>query len=384
MSILKKIALRLFYLAYLIYVSFYLRLLYWHEYSHVRLKHLSKEDYVVWKNAMLRLMREHCSASFGLGTRLVYETFAKANIEVVRYRKFENKNNPIVVLCVKNDKLRLEMLVNHYRELGVKRFAFLDNGSTDGTYEWMQSQDDIDLFKTSDKYNCFVKEGWLNRVISYYGFERWYILTDSDELLTYIGMEKHPINDLIQYAQKHGVFRFKGLNLDVYADAPLFSIRSSDVNIKKTFCWMDSDSYTETPKKIANSTITAVTGGPRFRTMNVPCSVMKYPLVYFEKGTVSANAHYQYPYSMIERSPCVIGILHYKFLDVDKKEFERRSNFDTGVSAGRAKTGEYYRQYLNAANEKNDMSFMYEGSVRFDNSNSLAGISLINAIPFEQ
>lgn len=381
MHILKKVAKKLFYTVYFIYASVYLRCLYGYEYANGNLNHLSKEDYAIWRDAMLSLMKEHCSACFGFGTRLVYETFAKAKIDAVRCSQYENKEMPIVVLCVKNDKQRLQMLVNHYRELGVERFAFLDNGSTDGTYEWMLSQNDIDLFRTSDKYNCFVKEGWLNRVISYYGFERWYILTDSDELFTYIGMEEHPILDLVKYAESRDIKRFKGLNLDMYADAPLFSINSSEVDIKKTYCWMDSDSYKEEPRKIANSAITAITGGPRFRMMKVPCSVMKYPLVYFSRGTVSANAHYQFPYDVIEKSPCVVGILHYKFLDTDKKEFERRSNFDTGMSAGNAQTGKYYKQYISAA--EHSTTFMYEGSVRFEGSESLRNIPLIGEIKFD-
>lgn len=382
-EILKKCAEKLVYTAYYPYARITIGKLYNKEHKNGTLRHLSNSDFNAWKAGMFGIIKEHCTSNFGFGTRLVYETFAKANINVVRCREYKNRELPIVVLCVKDDLKRLQMLVNHYRKLGIERFAFLDNGSTDGTFEWMKDQDDIDVFKTLDKYNCLVKEGWLNRIISYYGFDRWYILTDSDELFTYIGMEKHPINDLISYAEREKIKRFKGINLDMYADAALFSIDSSDLDIEKTYCWMDSDSYVETPRKIGNSIITAVTGGPRQRTMDVPCSVMKYPLVFFEPGTVSANAHYQFPYALIEKSPCIVGILHYKFLDSDKKEFERRAKFDTGMSAGNAKTGIYYQQYVKVANENSDMTFMYDGSIKFENSESLKKVPLLKSVDFD-
>lgn len=383
-EILKKCVEKIVYTVYYPYACITIGKLYNKEHKNGNLRHLSDDDFEAWKAGMFGIIKEHCSSNFGFGTRLVYETFAKANISVIRCREYANRELPIVVLCVKNDLKRLQMLVRHYRNLGVERFAFLDNGSTDGTFEWMQDQDDIDLFKTLDKYNCLVKEGWLNRVISYYGFGQWFILTDSDELFTYIGMEKHPLTDLIRYAESEGIKRFKGINIDMYADAALFSLASSDLDIEKAYCWMDSDSYVEAPRRIGNSVITAVTGGPRQRTMDVPCSVMKYPLVFFEKGTISANAHYQFPYSLIEASPCIVGILHYKFLDSDKKEFERRAKFDTGMSAGNAKTGIYYQQYVKVASENSNMTFMYSGSVKYENSESLKRIPLLKSVDFDK
>lgn len=377
-----KIAKKIFYASYYPYALVSIGLLYNKAHRKGHLTYLSDRDFDVWKTSILNIIKEHCSSNFGFGTRLVYETFAKAKIDVIRCREYDNKDLPIVVLCVKNDLKRLEMLVKHYREIGVERFAFLDNGSTDGTYDWMLKQEDIDVFKTLDQYNNFAKEGWLNRVISYYGFSRWYILTDSDELFTYIGMENHPLSDLISYAKKDNIKRFRGINLEMYADAALFSLDSNKIDIKKTYCWMDSSGYVEVPRKIGNSIITDVLGGPRRRTMNVPVTIIKHPLVYFEEGTISVNAHYQFPYTLIEDSPFIVGILHYKFLDYDKKEFERRAKFATGMNAGNSKTAIYNQGYLNAVNENSSMSFMYEGSVQYKDSSSLKKIPLIESVKF--
>lgn len=376
----KKIVKHMFYFLYYIYVSVKIPIVFKYANKFGKLKHLSKNECKAWEKGFLKMMQEHCRSCFGFGSRLVYETFINADIEVVRQSPIEKKDTPVVVLSVKSDIHRLKMLVEHYRKLGVVKFAFIDNGSTDGTYEWMMEQSDIDLFKTNDKYNSLVKEGWLNRVVSYYGFGNWFILTDSDELFTYIGMEEHPIDELIRYAEANGIKRFKGINIDMYADAPIFSMESDKIDIKETYCYMDTDSYIEQKRNIAGVEITAIIGGPRLRKLNVPISMMKYPLVYFSEGTISANAHYQYPYRLIEKSPLCVGILHYKFLDSDKKEFERRANFSSGIAAGNSRSSGYYKQYIDGAEKQ--MTFMYEGSVRFDSSKDLERIELIQKIKF--
>ena len=379
---LKKLAKTLFYRAYFLYASVEIRCRYFYEHRYGQLQYLSKEDYKIWRRAMLDLMKENFLHDHGFTSRIVYQTFAKAKIETVRWSSPEGLTTPIVALCVKNDRQRLQMLVEHYRTLGVERFAFVDNGSTDGTWEWMLEQPDIDLFRTEEQYNCFAKEGWLDRVVSHYGFYRWYVLTDSDELMTYLGMEEHPIRDLVACAEAAGVTRVKGLNMDMYSDHPLYSVSSEKVDLRQTYCWMDSDSYVPTPRKVAGSTITAVVGGPRLRVMGIGCSVMKYPLVYFTPGTVTVDAHFQFPYTQIEASPLWIGILHYKFLDIDKKENERRAKLYQEFSTGLNRSANYYSRYVEAAT--GNVTFMYDGSVRFRSSQSLKEIPLIQPVPFGQ
>lgn len=376
----KKLAKTLLYRGYFLYASVAVRCSYSHSYRHGELKYLSKEDYQIWRRAMLDLMKQQCMHNYDLTSRIVYQSFATAKIETVRVTPAEGLTTPIVVLCVKDDRLRLQLLVEHYRALGVERFAFIDNGSTDGTWEWLLEQEDIDLFRTQELYNCYAKEGWLNRVVSHYGFHRWYLLTDSDELMTYVGMEEHPIRELVEWAEANGHSRLKGLTLDMYADSPLYSIRSEDVDIRQVYSWMDTDSYLQEERNIAGTKISVLVGGPRHRAMGVNCYLMKHPLVYFHPGTISASAHYQYPYDLIGDAPCCVGILHYKFLDIDKKENERRAKLYAEFNTGLNKSANHYNEYVEASRE--GLSFMYEGSTRFTSSQSLRKIPQIRQIPF--
>lgn len=339
------------------------------------LKYLSKEDFEVWKKAMFAMLKEYCSVGYNFRVRQVIYAFANSKIEVVRKTDAGSSDIPIVVLCIRNDLKRIQMLVDHYRKLGVEKFAFMDNGSDDGTFEWLMDQPDIDLFRCYEHYQTAVKEGWINRIVSHYGFDRWYIVTDSDELMVYEGMEEHPLFELTKVLSRSGTKRVKGLTLDTYAEGQLFG---KTENIRKDYRWIDTDSYQEADAVAGKERIKRFVGGPRYRLMKSTITISKFPLVYWDKGTVSDSAHFQYPHDLINKSPCFAGILHFKFIDKDLSEFEKRAQKNSGFSTG----GTIYKQYMDFAKNAKDTSFMYDGSIEFTASEALRKISLIKKVNF--
>lgn len=336
------------------------------------LSHLRKEDLTIWKRAMCEMIKEYwVKGLYGLMRRQIVLSFCDAHIEVVRKTEPCDKNNPIVTLCVKNDIRRIRMLVEHYRTLGVVKFAILDNDSDDGTFEWMLDQPDIDLYRCREQYQTFVKEGWINRIISHYGFERWYIVTDSDELAVYKDMEKIPLPELTARLETSGVKRVKAITLDTYSDKPLFE---ESTDIRKDFRWIDSDSYEEKTAIVGSYRIRRFIGGPRYRLMNSDVPLDKHPLVYWEKGTVSADAHYQFPFKEINAAPCFMGVLHYKFLDADINEYRKRASDQSTF----ALNGAFYKQYMAFFDCQDRKTLIYDGSIEFYSSEALNNISLID------
>ena len=342
------------------------------------LSYLSDSDFEVWKNAMSSILRAHLEAGYNSRMNELIPAFRDSHIEILKKNNKFKKDIPIVVLCVKNDRRRIELLVDHYRAYGVSQFAFLDNGSTDGTLEWMLEQPDIDVYATSYRYSSFNKEAWINRVVSYYGFGRWFIVTDSDELPVYNGIEEHPFPELIKLLEKRGIKRVKGLTLDMYADGALFSGEHSDKSIKEKYCWADTDSYFDEDRDFGTAVLKILSGGPRYRKMNVKTSLSKYPLVYFEEGTVSENAHFQYPYEPAATAPCYFGIMHFKFLDEDKKIFKERSKAGSGFARG----GGDYKNYMKLVEQNSSATFMYEGSVQLQTPYDLSRFPYISAPNF--
>ena len=49
-------------------------------------------------------------------------------------------------MVVRNESLRLPSTLAHYRQLGVDRFLVIDNGSDDGTLEFLRGQPDTTSF----------------------------------------------------------------------------------------------------------------------------------------------------------------------------------------------------------------------------------------------
>ena len=361
---------------YYVYSCVAIPLVYNKSFKKGELSYLTKEDFSVWKEAMLKMLKEYCLAGYNFRIRQVIYSFAKSKIEIVRKTVTENRIDiPIVVLCIKNDLQRIQILVDHYRKLGVQKFAFLDNDSNDGTFEWLLEQKDIDLFRCYERYQTAVKEGWINRIVSHYGFNRWFIVTDSDELMVYQGMECHPLSDLTKWMSQKGYKRLEGLTLDTYAAGKLFGESN---NIRRDYRWIDADSYTEQTIVAGVHKVKRFVGGPRYRLMKSSISLSKYPLVYWEKGTISDNAHFQFPHNLINESPCCAGILHYKFIDKDLEAFEKRAQKDSGFSAG----GANYKLYMDFVKNKGGIGFMYEGSLEFNSSEVLEQLSPINKIDF--
>jgi len=353
-------------------------LLYGYAHRFGQLKYLDRADLLTWRDAMRQMLRAHVRSGYASRLNELIPAFADTKIEILKKENDFDPAIPIVVLCVKNDRRRIEMLVEHYRRHGVGQFAFLDNGSTDGTLEWLLQQPDVDLYRTEKHYTSFNKEAWINRLVSYYGFDRWYILTDSDELVTYDGIETHPFPDVLRYADRAGLSRIKALTLDMYTDGALFGDGPAD-DIRESYCWTDTDSFLAEERPIGGSVLSVYTGGPRYRAMNVKTSLSKYPLVYFSRGTVSENAHFQYPYGAAERAPCHFAILHYKFLEEDKKVYKERSSRASGFARG----GGDYKNYMKMVEENSSASFMYPGSLRLTESAGLRQIPLIQSIDFE-
>ena len=88
-----------------------------------------------------------------------------------------------------------------------------------------------------------------------------YIVTDSDELLVFQGMEEHSLSDLVKVLIPKGYKRIKGLTLDAYPEGKLFG-KSED--IRKDYKWIDSDGYKEVDSV---DKIKQFIGGPRYRLM---------------------------------------------------------------------------------------------------------------------
>ena len=328
---------------------------------------MKDEEKKIWKKSFLKY-----ADYFRESAAIEAKAFCQKNVYIVKHSKDNIPDDAPILICnVKNDRNRIEMLLNYHKKIGIKYFAILDNDSDDGTYEWLCEQD-IDLFSVKEKYTSTIRAGWINKIIQFYGMNRWYIIVDSDELLTYCGHENHDINWLTNKMTKNKLDCGMAVMVDMYneeSDLNATVIPSAD-DIYREYNRFDSDSY-----RVSYNAFFApvIEGGPRNRFFGDdgnPELLTKYPLVYMRQGQIYGY-HHIYPFEMSFESPCFLVLKHYKFVngDMDKiKRIVREGNYADGSTL--------YKKYYEKLKETGKLSFVYEGTRVMENSEDIAFLNI--------
>lgn len=250
--------------------------------------------------------------------RTVLDEFENAVLEEVSRSQFALPVglSPIVICVVKNELDRLADFLRHYRRLGIERFVFVDNGSMDGTVEFLAAQTDVDLYSRPGNFNWMLKQGWINRIIERYGHDRWYVYVDADEHIVYDGCEEHLFAELVSRMEKSGLTRVRGFLIDMYPEGPLLdSVYDPGGRLLEAYPWFDRDTYREARYK----EIMSMKGGPRQRVFGhvdpkFRPELTKYPLFKVGPGEFMTNPHHIWPWDKNFTSARHLGILHFKFL----------------------------------------------------------------------
>lgn len=134
--------------------------------------------------------------------------------------------------CIRDEGGRLPWFFNYYRRLGVENFVVIDNGSTDGSTEYLLSQTGTTVFRTHDSYHgAFSGMVWINHLKSKLSPAAWVLYADVDEALVYEGCERKSVADLAEALDMEGHEAFTAFMLDMFStDAPEKSGKAADVD----------------------------------------------------------------------------------------------------------------------------------------------------------
>lgn len=312
--------------------------------------------------------------------RRVREEAAQARITLLaRAARPAGPRTPILIAVVRNESAVLADFLEHYRSLGVERFALIDNGSTDATRDLLGPEPDVDLYSVIRPFSG--KQGWVNALIARYGYDRWYLHVDADEHLVFDGAPRRTLADLIAFATARGLRRVRGVLVDMYSPGPLLAVPPANgQSLEARFRLFDGIGYDEALclERISRK------GGPRRRRFSHPGDdfdpeLTKYPLFLIRPGEVAASPHHLHPYRDNYLSDCFLALLHYKFGDGFLAKAELASlegNYWRGSLE--------YRRYIEVLARDRDLRLDYPGSRAYAGPIDLVAAGLIVPIPWEE
>lgn len=284
-----------------------------------------------------------------------------------------------VLLLVRNERVRLPWLLDYYRGLGASRFLILDNGSDDGTGEWLLGQrNDVHVFRTEAS---FAASGagmrWINRVLDEHGCGAWCLTIDADEMLVYPGVERARLPELVAYLDGAGAEAMAAPMLDLYADAPLDAVRyQPGQSLIEAFPWFDGTGYVRRDSN--DFPYFRLHGGVRARLYHDHAGagpvLQKVPLIRWREDIkYTSSKHTAFPCRLADVSGV---LLHFKYLPqfADQVRAEvRRGQHYLGARE--------YRTYQRRLDDGAPLSPAGPESRRYRDSRQLVELGLMSTSP---
>lgn len=292
-----------------------------------------------------------------------------------------------IVLCNVRDEIELlPHFLKHYREMGVKRFAFVDNNSVDQTLPFLLDQSDCDVFQFSGNFrNSRAGMVWKNLLLLTYLPAKWYFSADADEHVVYEGWPNIGLDEFANRMSVKGLSAVTALMVDMYGGGPIAMTRIEPAgSLLKACPFFDGDGYevglpvnwreNEFPRLNAH-------GGPVERVFgrrDGPGWMAKTPLI-LEPNIYFMNPHTVLPVGL-NLMPIEMALLHFRFsLHLAQKiarVVERRGHSDWSIDD--------YQKMGGRMQQDPGFGFSYPGSVEFQTPQQFVDRSMIgpNSLAF--
>ena len=299
----------------------------------------------------------------------------KSNLQRLDNNDLDIKPTEIIAFCcVRNELIRLPYLLEYHRRLGVDRFFVIDNASSDDTIDYLLTQHDVHLFYTEDSYAesmCGIH--WLNQLICEFGTEHWILTLDADEMFIYPNCENVNLHQLVDYLNMEGVQAIQTFLIDMYSNKPIKETHYNSTQPFLDVCsFFDTNSYHD-----FNKDNIPTRGGPRYRLFwkdydreKLSPYLINVPLIKWRKDLkYEVGTHIISNLKIAELSGAK---LHFKFFSdfytCAETESSRNEHWDNAAQ---------YKSYWDVLSKKNNLSAMYEGSIKYKDSIQLIELGLM-------
>lgn len=267
---------------------------------------------------------------------------------------------------IRNEKWRLPWFLEYYRNLGVQHFLFIDNGSTDGSPEWLlQAGPDVHVFHTDVSY-ADGRSGlvWINALMDEYGRKSWNLYVDVDEALVFPRMEELGLPGLTKYMEQLGQEALAGQMVDMFSTSPVeLDADGFERDFVANYPWFDS-TYERTP--IPHCPFYFTSGGVR-RNLGYLENQTKVPLIRGGRGIhLLFSSHMITPAKLSDIS---CGLLHFKLAGDYVRNFREDVHVNNRIGACKIRH-QIYSDFFERMHSDH-IDFTNESTRRYDGPDSL-------------
>lgn len=230
-----------------------------------------------------------------------------------------------VVTLVRDGAYYLPAFFDHYRNLGIRHFVFIDNGSCDDTLEMIRAQPGTVILQSLLPWGAFEND-FRRYAAERYCRDRWCLFADMDEVFDFEGRAEIGLSGLIRYLHQHGVTALMAQMLEMFPKAPLSEVADLPYDqVLKQFHHCDISavravdyaspqtgfSYYLQQNTLDNPDTQILFGGIRGKVFGENCCLSKHPLVFVADG-VAPGLH-PHCASQVRVAGFAALIKHYKF-----------------------------------------------------------------------
>lgn len=287
----------------------------------------------------------------------------------------------LLAACVRDEILRLPWFLEYHRALGVDQFLIIDNGSTDGTRELLESQDGVTIFSAEGSYaqsRCGVD--WLNEILDAHALGHWVLVLDADEQFVYPQSETVTLSRLTEYLENEGAEAMSAPMLDMYSKSPIAHTGYRQGQPFVEACpYFDGEGYRFA--ELDNGLCSIRRGGARHRLFwegrdleHASPFLGKIPLIKWRKDlALEASTHIV---RNAHLSRVTGAVLHFKFL----QDFRGQAAIEVSRKEHFADARQY-AAYNDRLSKDKALSAYYPGSVHYEGSSQLVKLGLSHMPP---
>jgi len=230
--------------------------------------------------------------------------------------------------CGRNEAGRIPEFLAYHRRLGVDRFFFIDNGSTDESVEVALADESVHVWRTEQPYQeSRFGVDWHEHLLKRFGVGHWCLLLDLDEFFYFPFCDQgRSFEDFLASQDAAGHTVVKSMMLDMYSDRSIGETRLGSGQSLFELC-----PYFDRPRNLSlfftrdfQSMQRIYFQGVRERVFSTSAMIRKYPLVRYSKDMRFSSGYHHFPADVRSLGRERTFLFHFKFLS-GLREYARES-----------------------------------------------------------